>query len=596
MLDLVKIGKQLALLRKEKGFTGEKLAELLNVSPQAVSKWENGKCLPETALLPDIAKVLDCSIDTLILPKELVILEAVYTDGITSVNIVQTINNYVHDNKLSIYVNGQFIGVTLDSDRLKLLTVKYQTPKGIYYTYALQNELLSIDTTPKDTNDKSYKLIGAFYGNAKEYISAMQKMEHYEYFKWDEIHVNHETFPSNPASDDTEYLTLVYLNKSGIHVISCQENDTLYYIDNRTNLSLRDNSKCILPGIDRLEWEKGMECPWAGSLYVALKYMGENYTYDQIMGMSGACYRICFVDVWDWSCTDALVAFDYATPLYNAIGYTPVWANRLEKGDRKAERLAIMNDLKIGKPILAINLRLAPEWGVITGYLENGNKFLCRTYFDKEIFDNWEKNDYQDSEDKRLTFDERDGYLINDFWPFLITHFGDKIDKPSPVNILMTSLTTLITSWNADRCGGYYQGKQAYEAWICGLSDDSAFDIVGDKDNVYRRLGVNESMLFNLIDARRSAEKYLRDSVDLLPEDKSTLLIKIADHYRIIYEDISAFRDKVKFCYDTETFDNPLRVAGVATHELRLEQIRLLKKVVELEEENTILAEIIIKN
>jgi transcriptional regulator with XRE-family HTH domain len=38
VLELGKIGKQLASLRKEKGLTGEKLAEILNVSPQAIGK------------------------------------------------------------------------------------------------------------------------------------------------------------------------------------------------------------------------------------------------------------------------------------------------------------------------------------------------------------------------------------------------------------------------------------------------------------------------------------------------------------------------------------------------------------------------------
>jgi len=71
MLELTKIGKQIAQLRKENGYTGEKLAEILGVSPQAVSKWENGKCLPETALLPRLAEALDCSIDTLLMPTEL---------------------------------------------------------------------------------------------------------------------------------------------------------------------------------------------------------------------------------------------------------------------------------------------------------------------------------------------------------------------------------------------------------------------------------------------------------------------------------------------------------------------------------------------
>ena len=36
MIDTVKTGKKIALLRKEKGLTGEKLAALLDVSPQAI--------------------------------------------------------------------------------------------------------------------------------------------------------------------------------------------------------------------------------------------------------------------------------------------------------------------------------------------------------------------------------------------------------------------------------------------------------------------------------------------------------------------------------------------------------------------------------
>lgn len=591
MLDYKKIGKQLALLRKEKGLTGEKLAEILGVSPQAVSKWENGRCLPETALLPPLANVLECSIDTLLIPKELTILEAVYTDGQTSIPMTQLINQHVRDNKLNVCINNYFIGTGIESDRLKLLTVKYQTPKGIYFTYVLQNEILLLDTNTEQNKEEEYKLLGAYYGNGKDYTCAMQKMEHYEYFKWDAIHVNHETFPSNTASDSIEYLTLIYVNKSGIHAISCAENDTLYYNNNRTSFYLKDNSACILPNIISLEWEQGMECPWAGSLYAALSYMGESYSYEQIMGMSGACYRVCFVDVWDWSCTDALVSFDYATPLYKAIGYTPIWANRLEKGDRKAERAAIIKDIRKGKPVLAINLRVAPEWGVISGYLDNGKTFLCRTYFDKEVFDSWEREGTSFEKDKSITMEERGGYLVNDFWPFLITHFGDEQEKPSQENILLTSLSTLISSFYADRCGGYYQGRDAYKAWMKGLSDHSLFDLKKDRDNTIRRLSVNESMIFNLIDARRSAETYLRDRVYLLPEQSRPLLVTIADNYKKIHESMTSFRKKIKLQGGAElAYENPSESA-----KLREEQVTLLASILVLENENTELAEKLIQ-
>jgi len=69
MVDTKKIGERIAILRKERGMTGEKFAELLDVSPQAVSKWETGKNLPETILLPDISRVLGVSIDSILIPE-----------------------------------------------------------------------------------------------------------------------------------------------------------------------------------------------------------------------------------------------------------------------------------------------------------------------------------------------------------------------------------------------------------------------------------------------------------------------------------------------------------------------------------------------
>ncbi|MCL1951705.1 MAG: helix-turn-helix transcriptional regulator [Oscillospiraceae bacterium] len=70
MIDTTKIGRRIAALRKERGLTGEAFAELLDVSPQAVSKWENGKNLPETALLPALSRALGVSIDSILLPRE----------------------------------------------------------------------------------------------------------------------------------------------------------------------------------------------------------------------------------------------------------------------------------------------------------------------------------------------------------------------------------------------------------------------------------------------------------------------------------------------------------------------------------------------
>ena len=68
MLDNRKIGNQIATLRRQHGYTQEELAERLGISPQAISKWENGHSLPETAQLPALARLLRSTIDAILVP------------------------------------------------------------------------------------------------------------------------------------------------------------------------------------------------------------------------------------------------------------------------------------------------------------------------------------------------------------------------------------------------------------------------------------------------------------------------------------------------------------------------------------------------
>lgn len=59
-------GSTIKQLRKEKGYTQDQLANLLNVTPQAISRWENNSTMPDISLLIPIANVFSVSIDTLL--------------------------------------------------------------------------------------------------------------------------------------------------------------------------------------------------------------------------------------------------------------------------------------------------------------------------------------------------------------------------------------------------------------------------------------------------------------------------------------------------------------------------------------------------
>ncbi len=78
------VGNQIAEFRKNKGLTQNDLGERLGVTFQAVSKWERGECLPDTALLPDLAMILETTIDSLLCHDKL----SSYNKKITVANII----------------------------------------------------------------------------------------------------------------------------------------------------------------------------------------------------------------------------------------------------------------------------------------------------------------------------------------------------------------------------------------------------------------------------------------------------------------------------------------------------------------------------
>lgn len=64
------LGARLARLRREKKMTQDEVAEQLNVSPQAVSKWENDQSCPDILLLPQIAAMFGVTTDVLLKGEE----------------------------------------------------------------------------------------------------------------------------------------------------------------------------------------------------------------------------------------------------------------------------------------------------------------------------------------------------------------------------------------------------------------------------------------------------------------------------------------------------------------------------------------------
>lgn len=59
------IGQKIKALRTANGIRQKQFAQMLSISPQAISKWENGKNMPDISVLPKIADCFGISMDEL---------------------------------------------------------------------------------------------------------------------------------------------------------------------------------------------------------------------------------------------------------------------------------------------------------------------------------------------------------------------------------------------------------------------------------------------------------------------------------------------------------------------------------------------------
>ena len=121
--------EKLAVLRKNKGLTQESLAEKLNVSRQAVAKWESGQAYPDISNLIQISNLMNVTVDYLVRDGECIKSLSSEADTGTDANIEELIQFRLEAN---INTYAAFMN-EVESTRLDSHDFHYQNGDYVYH-------------------------------------------------------------------------------------------------------------------------------------------------------------------------------------------------------------------------------------------------------------------------------------------------------------------------------------------------------------------------------------------------------------------------------------------------------------------------------
>ena len=157
-MDTLKIGRYIQHLRKAAGMTQKDLAEKLNISFQAVSKWENGDALPETGILLQLCDALDTTADKLLNGGSLAATERRLMrleDVVTGFRYMESIGKLFGED--CTFFTGMIEGVNAKMNLDLLAYLKDPMTREVMYAEVLIQGILSGRTVDMEEIEASFQ-------------------------------------------------------------------------------------------------------------------------------------------------------------------------------------------------------------------------------------------------------------------------------------------------------------------------------------------------------------------------------------------------------------------------------------------------------
>lgn len=282
----------------------------------------------------------------------------------------------------------------------------------------------------------------------------------------------------------------------------------------------------VIDGIEKLGWDTGKTNSFIAAVEAASKHAGSDVDYTEMNGMSGAAFRLHFHKQWCPSSPDPGCGYPVSNHVLEVAGFEYEFRHA-DTGDTEAQealRKEITASIDRDMPVIAIDLIMVPEWGVITGYQDGGKELLCRTYFDS-----------------------RSGYEIAQKFPWSVCLLDVPESKEAQFqpeagfNVVVENLTT-------EEYNGYASGLAAFDYWIEQLQNA---DFEAMEEERYREeVSHSHAWIYDrLVSDRENGAEYLDRLAEKMP-DQAEKLESLAGLYREEAELLKPTEDVIVYSFN----------------------------------------------
>lgn len=291
------------------------------------------------------------------------------------------------------------------------------------------------------------------------------------------------------------------------------------------------------------------------SLSTAMKSLGEDLSYEYLMGVSGTAFRLQLSADWCASSPSAHCGTQTGPGALEALPFEVAYHQAASEDAEGVKRIHDLVRKKIDQamPVLYGN----EEDGLIIGYRKDGTEWLC--------LHPWHPSGELFVEKK---------------WPWaLVTFEGKKEDVSDPRELAVRTmkLALSLADTKEDAAAVYSCGYHAWNQWIDQLDNDLIF--AGADDEVKQGRIVGHTWIYHcLMDARLAAAEYLDIVAPLFDERTRNHLKAASNHYRALANEVLGRQD-----IDALRAMGERRDSGLWSKEMRTRQAAILKEALQYE-------------